>query len=153
MQKKVEGQEITMAEAPEGGAQVIDLMEALRASLEKKGGAGDGRQTQTAEPQPETRKPPKRAAGRRRGRDAQERQEIARADRSDVMHPYGVRDVEKLLAPAAQHDPRAGRRRIRVARARTAQRLAVLVPGPDRAAHRAGARGGEGAAAAHHASR
>ena len=36
VQKKVEGQEITMAEAPERGAQVIDLMEALRASLEKK---------------------------------------------------------------------------------------------------------------------
>jgi len=36
VQKKVEGQEITMAEAPEKGAQVIDLMEALRASLEKK---------------------------------------------------------------------------------------------------------------------
>src|SRR4029453_18507042 len=36
VQKKVEGQEITMAEEPEGGAQVIDLMEALRASLEKK---------------------------------------------------------------------------------------------------------------------
>src|SRR6195256_3800781 len=36
IQKKVEGQEITMAEAPEQGAQVIDLMDALRASLEKK---------------------------------------------------------------------------------------------------------------------
>ncbi|HKU45703.1 MAG TPA: Ku protein [Burkholderiales bacterium] len=36
IQKKVEGQEITMAEAPEKGAEVIDLMEALRASLEKK---------------------------------------------------------------------------------------------------------------------
>jgi DNA end-binding protein Ku len=36
VQKKVEGQEITMAEAPEPGGQVIDLMEALRASLEKK---------------------------------------------------------------------------------------------------------------------
>src|ERR1700693_3522446 len=36
VQQKVEGQEITMTEAPEGGAQVIDLMEALRASLEKK---------------------------------------------------------------------------------------------------------------------
>ena len=36
VQKKVEGQEITMAEAPEQGAQVIDLMDALRASLEKK---------------------------------------------------------------------------------------------------------------------
>ncbi len=36
IQKKVEGQEITMVEAPEQGGQVIDLMEALRASLEKK---------------------------------------------------------------------------------------------------------------------
>ena len=36
IQKKVEGQEITTADAPEQGAQVIDLMEALRASLEKK---------------------------------------------------------------------------------------------------------------------
>jgi DNA end-binding protein Ku len=36
VQKKVEGQEITMTEQPDTGAQVIDLMEALRASLEKK---------------------------------------------------------------------------------------------------------------------
>ena len=36
VQKKIEGQEITMAEAAGPGAQVIDLMEALRASLEKK---------------------------------------------------------------------------------------------------------------------
>lgn len=36
VQKKVEGQQITLAQAPETGAQVIDLMEALRASLEKK---------------------------------------------------------------------------------------------------------------------
>jgi DNA end-binding protein Ku len=36
VQKKVEGQEITMVDAPEGGAEVIDLMEALRASLGKK---------------------------------------------------------------------------------------------------------------------
>jgi len=37
IQKKVAGQEITLTEAPEaGGGQVIDLMEALRASLEKK---------------------------------------------------------------------------------------------------------------------
>ena len=35
VQKKVEGKEITLTEAPEQGAQVIDLMEALRASLEK----------------------------------------------------------------------------------------------------------------------
>jgi DNA end-binding protein Ku len=55
VQKKVEGQEITMAEAPETGAQVIDLMEALRASLGKKAPA------KPARPQAETRKPPKRA--------------------------------------------------------------------------------------------
>jgi DNA end-binding protein Ku len=37
VQKKVEGQEITtLAEAPQEGGQVIDLMEALRASLDKK---------------------------------------------------------------------------------------------------------------------
>jgi DNA end-binding protein Ku len=58
VEKKVEGQEITLAEAPEGGggAQVIDLMEALRASLEKKGATSKAR-----EPQAEARKPPKRA--------------------------------------------------------------------------------------------
>jgi DNA end-binding protein Ku len=40
IQKKVEGQEISVSEAPvEGGAKVIDLMEALRASLEKTGAA------------------------------------------------------------------------------------------------------------------
>jgi DNA end-binding protein Ku len=36
VEKKVQGQEITLAEESAGGAQVIDLMEALRASLEKK---------------------------------------------------------------------------------------------------------------------
>ena len=40
VQQKVEGQEIAVAEEPEGGAQIIDLMEALRASLEKRGGGG-----------------------------------------------------------------------------------------------------------------
>jgi len=57
VQKKVEGQEITLAGAPEGGAQVIDLMEALRASLEKKAAAP----SKAREPELVTRKPPKRA--------------------------------------------------------------------------------------------
>ncbi len=62
VQKKVEGQEITMAEAPEtGGAQVIDLMEALRASLNKKTSAPAKSNTPEA-PARETRKPAKRAA-------------------------------------------------------------------------------------------
>src|SRR5215218_7417528 len=55
VQKKVEGQEITVTEAPEPGAQVIDLMEALRASLEKKPSA------KAREVKVEARKPAKRA--------------------------------------------------------------------------------------------
>jgi DNA end-binding protein Ku len=62
IQKKVEGQEITMAEAPEGGGQVIDLMEALRASLERKAPAkGREAQSEASKPEAEARKPPKRA--------------------------------------------------------------------------------------------
>jgi DNA end-binding protein Ku len=62
VQKKVEGQEITVTEGvPETGAQIIDLMEALRASLDKKKPApAKAAQAETA-PQAETRKPPKRA--------------------------------------------------------------------------------------------
>jgi DNA end-binding protein Ku len=59
VQKKVEGQEITMTEAPEGGGQVIDLMEALRASLDKKAAAPA--KAAATETRPETRKPAKRA--------------------------------------------------------------------------------------------
>ncbi len=59
VQKKVEGQEITLAEEGEGGGQVIDLMEALRASLEKKAAVAP---VSAAQPQAEARKPPKRAA-------------------------------------------------------------------------------------------
>jgi DNA end-binding protein Ku len=56
VQKKVEGQEITLAAEPEtGGAQVIDLMEALRASLGKKAAAA------AAGKPADTRMPPKRA--------------------------------------------------------------------------------------------
>ena len=58
IEKKVEGQEITLAEAPEGETKVVDLMEALRASLEK--GAGPKRAPKAEEPADE-RKPPKRA--------------------------------------------------------------------------------------------
>src|SRR5216683_802902 len=56
VQKKVEGQEITMAEAPEGGAEVIDLMEALRASLDKKKTPAPAKA-----PDAEAHKAPKRA--------------------------------------------------------------------------------------------
>ena len=65
VQKKVEGQQITMAEAPPAGAQVIDLMEALRASLDKQAAApSKARSTKAAEAAPPAaeRKPAKRAA-------------------------------------------------------------------------------------------
>jgi DNA end-binding protein Ku len=55
IQKKVEGEQITLAEQPQPGAQVIDLMDALRASLEKRATA-PSKAKETA-----TRKPPKRA--------------------------------------------------------------------------------------------
>jgi DNA end-binding protein Ku len=63
VEKKVEGQEITLAEAPEKGAQVIDLMDALRASLEKKAPRPKAARVAAAEPEPQlaTRKPAKRA--------------------------------------------------------------------------------------------
>ncbi|HEU5180975.1 MAG TPA: Ku protein [Candidatus Polarisedimenticolia bacterium] len=57
VQQKVEGQEITMAEVPEGGGQVIDLMEALRASLERKAPTKAQEPAEAAE----GRKPPRRA--------------------------------------------------------------------------------------------
>ena len=56
VEKKVEGQEITLPEAPAGGAQIIDLMEALRLSLEKRGAAATEPAVAGA------RKPPKRVA-------------------------------------------------------------------------------------------
>jgi DNA end-binding protein Ku len=59
VQKKVEGQEITLAEEPEGGAQIIDLMEALRASLGKKG-ATAAPARKTAAGTKSARKPAKR---------------------------------------------------------------------------------------------
>ena len=59
VQKKVEGQQITMAEAPAAGAQVIDLMEALRASLSKQAPAPS--KAAAAKAPAEARKPAKRA--------------------------------------------------------------------------------------------
>jgi DNA end-binding protein Ku len=56
IEKKVEGEQITLAEEPKAGAQVIDLMDALRASLEKRAAAPS-----KAKAEASTRKPPKRA--------------------------------------------------------------------------------------------
>ena len=65
VQQKVEGKEVTVSEEPQaGGAQVIDLMEALRASLGKGASApapAAEAPVQAAAPKSE-RKPPKRVA-------------------------------------------------------------------------------------------
>ena len=63
VQKKVEGEEIALSATPDhgGGAQVIDLMEALRASLAKKGAAPKRAEEDKAAA---TRKPPKAAASK-----------------------------------------------------------------------------------------
>jgi len=61
VQKKVDGQEITMVDAPEGGAQVIDLMDALRASLEARKPAKRAEPAKAAEPaKPAARKAAKK---------------------------------------------------------------------------------------------
>lgn len=62
VQKKVEGEQITLAEEPTGGAQIIDLMEALRASLEKKGGRKAAEPAAAAEKGKAARKPAKKVA-------------------------------------------------------------------------------------------
>ena len=61
---KVQGQEIVMQEEQPAGAQVIDLMEALRASLEKKGPA-KAKSSPAPAPVAESRKPPKPWPSRR----------------------------------------------------------------------------------------
>src|SRR5215831_15255243 len=62
VQEKVEGKEVTVSAEPEtGGAQVIDLMEALRASLGK-GAAAPAEAPAKAAPAKSERKPPKRVA-------------------------------------------------------------------------------------------
>jgi len=60
VQKKVEGQEITLAESPQPAAQVIDLMDALRASLEKKPA-----KRAAAAPAAQPAKPARKSAGKK----------------------------------------------------------------------------------------
>jgi DNA end-binding protein Ku len=65
VQKKVEGEEVTLAEPVDhgGGAQVIDLMEALRASLARKGAAPSKQAKEEAKSAP-ARKAAKSAAAK-----------------------------------------------------------------------------------------
>ena len=60
IQQKVDGQDITAEAAPETGAKIIDLMEALKASLAKTGKAAD--EKKPAQRAPAEEKPTKRRA-------------------------------------------------------------------------------------------
>ena len=103
VQKKVEGQEITLAEAPEGAARrsSISWKRCARASRRRRRAA----RRQAAEPEPRRRpqrasRPSGRSRPRRRGaRGAQgrARKRPSGEDGERSSHPYGVRDVEKLL--------------------------------------------------------
>jgi len=64
IQKKVEGEDISIAPAEAGGGQIIDLMEALKASLAKKPEAAPAAAKKAASPQEASRKPAKRAPSR-----------------------------------------------------------------------------------------
>ncbi len=73
VQEKVDGKQVTLAAEPEsGGAQVIDLMEALRASLSK-GGAPAAAPTVANESAKSDRKPPKRVAAEQADAEAKTR--------------------------------------------------------------------------------
>ena len=79
IEKKVQGQEITLAEPEEKGAQVIDLMEALRASLERKAPAKSAPKEEAA-PAP-ARKPAMRAQQAEAGAQAPAPRKVARGKR------------------------------------------------------------------------
>ncbi len=74
IQKKVEGQDISIAPPEAGGGQIIDLMEALKASLAKKPEAAAAPAAKAASAGESSRKPAKRAPAR----VAQMRSESAR---------------------------------------------------------------------------
>ena len=74
IQKKVEGEEITVPEgtvAP-AGAKVIDIMDALRASLNRKGGNGAGTRTPAA----------KESAARKRAKQSEGKKPSKKAKKS-----------------------------------------------------------------------
>jgi len=77
----VQGQEITLAEPEEKGAQVIDLMEALRASLERKAPAAKSAPAaEESKPAP-ARKPAKRAQQVEAAAEAPAPRKVARGRR------------------------------------------------------------------------
>ncbi len=133
--RKVEGEDITIAPTAEPEHKIIDIMEALKASL----AAGNSRKpaqqarARSGKESRQSRRPPRRSASPR--------------SNGDAMKAYSTREVADLLgiSRAARALPRAlGRRRTAP---RVQRPLRVLLPGPRVAAHGEGPRGREAQAA------
>ncbi|HYS50654.1 MAG TPA: Ku protein [Burkholderiales bacterium] len=79
VQKKVEGEEIAISpSAPEGGAQVIDLMDALRASLEKTSGKRAPARTAAPEGAPAELKTPQRKPAKKVAAEPEPRRKVGK---------------------------------------------------------------------------
>ena len=126
VQKKVEGQEITMAEAPKARRAGHRSHGSAAREPREEGARAKPRDAATAE---DAQAAQARAA--RRARRAARPPRDSESARSNGPRHAPIRRARRREAasPAAQHDPRADRGRVRVARARAAQRVALLVPG------------------------
>ena len=129
IQKKVDGQEISLAPPEAGGGQIIDLMEALKASLAKKPEAAaasaasfEGRARPPTRGRPRASPPsaPRRASPRcARNRAARPDPLASRLGYSRrPVKGYSTKEVAKLLAMTGGRGPRLRARRIAFPRAR-----------------------------------
>ena len=139
---------------PQPGGQVIDLMEALRASL------GTARRPPRARPRPRPRPSRRRPRRPRNARASSARAKVAkraaaapaRARREEVTRagarqPLHAAQHPGDAGPLARRHRRPDRRRLRRAAPRPAQRVPLHLPGRGAAAHRRRAAGGADPAA------
>ena len=104
IQKKVEGQEISIAPPEAGGGQIIDLMEALKASLAKKPEAAAAPAAKAASAGESSRKPAKRAPAR----VAQMRKRVGAQGLTAARRAISgiLKSLEGLLHPGSREAPR-----------------------------------------------
>ena len=156
--EKIAGKHIVAAEPhePQAGAQVIDLVEALRASLgaqgrsQGQGGAGQGRRP----PRPSRRRPRRPRRGRASSAPPRSKKRWlprrARGRRSDERtHASTVHDPQHPgdAGPFARRHQRSHRLRLRRSEPRPEERIPLHLPGRGAAAHRGRAAGGADLAA------
>ena len=119
---------------PEGKGKVIDLMEALRASLEKTEKA-------SARHTARQRKAPKRVE--QAATPGPQELPSGNCRRESRWIHTACRTSNVSSASVARYDQGTYRRRLCQARARSATPVSLLLPGPDRPAHRARAHAGQ----------